>query len=167
MDFHFNRSSRICQSGFLFFPQILMPKIRGFPRIFLYHCAQCSIAAVIFRVFYRLPPGKEAGLPGRREHPRQGAKGRSTGVAENRNPSLPLMRGSTCVEGSRNPSLPLTREVARRAGGRENFSIFPKFPANTELSLPQSTPLTAPSSEGAERWAPKICIVSGGQRVGV
>ena len=42
-------------------------------------------------------------------------------------------------------SLPLMREVAQRAGGRENMK-FRHF-----YSLPQSASLTAPSSEGAFR----------------
>ena len=47
------------------------------------------------------------------------------------------------------------------------FRYFRMFPENTGLSLPQSTSLTAPSSEGAKGWVSKICIVRGGQGVGV
>ena len=83
-------------------------------------------------------------------------------MEESGTPSLPLMRGSICVEGSRNASLPLMREVARRAGGRDFAAPFYLRCGKTEPgSLPQSAALTAPSSEGAEGWVSKACIVRG------
>ena len=68
-----------------------------------------------------------------------------------RKPKPPSDVGFTGVAESRNPSLPLMREVARRAGGRDFAASFYLRCGNPETgSLPQSAALTLSLSEGAE-----------------